>query len=295
MGPPLPPEWDQWLQEGARLLAAPRLRRSEQITRGPHDPKFALGDMLVEVPLDYLEPLAAGLGADKTQLRIYREVAAKIPPHSRVATSWTVHRDLRDAPQLLRSGLTVRKAAQLLGKAPIDSRSDKRLTVAEKAAKVRSFLADPAVYAVIESEMANSRQERRDRSKAKVVHAELTAKVKAAEAWRQQERNAKSGAEATAKILIDLLQAAQLVHAVGESLDYLAEPERVLEALTDLAAETSRALMREIDEGLSRHDPNVIVVENEMWQAPPARAAAADSNQGDLSQEGRTAVTDLVD
>jgi hypothetical protein len=115
MQPPLPPEWDQWLQEGARLLAAPRLRRSEQITHGPHDPKFALGDMLVEVPLDYLEPLAAELGADKTQLRVYREVAAKIPPHSRVATSWTVHRDLRDAPQLLRSGLTVRKAAQLLG------------------------------------------------------------------------------------------------------------------------------------------------------------------------------------
>jgi len=100
---------------------------------------------------------------------------------ARVATSWTVHRGLRDQPHLLRPGLTVRQAAELLGKAPIDSKADRRLSVVDKAVKARDFIADPDVYAVIETEMAASRQQRRERSRAKLIHVELAAKQKAAE------------------------------------------------------------------------------------------------------------------
>ena len=145
MSTPLPPEWSTWVEEGARLLAAPPLRRSEQVARGPEDPKFAIGDFLATIPGPYVELLAEHLGRDAAQFRVYREVAEKIPSDQRVKASWTVHRDLRERPDLLSDALTVRAAAALLGKKPIDSKADRRLSLEERAAKVRDALADEEV------------------------------------------------------------------------------------------------------------------------------------------------------
>src|SRR3954453_4169960 len=143
-----PSDWPRWLGGGGGLLAAPPLRRGEQISRGPEDPKFTIGDYLARLPEEWVEPLAIDLDVDPAQLRVYREGATKVPPELRVRASWTVHRDLRDRVDLLRDGLTVRDAAAAAGKRPIDSKADRRLSVEDRAAKVRAFLADPDVYAV---------------------------------------------------------------------------------------------------------------------------------------------------
>jgi hypothetical protein len=126
-----PPEWQSWLEEGARLIAVPPLRRNEKATRGPEDPKFLLGDFLCSVPPQYIDALAEALQAEPTQFRSYREVAEKIPQNRRVAAAWGVHRELKNQPEKLRPGLTIREAAALLGKS-IDSKADHNLTVADR-------------------------------------------------------------------------------------------------------------------------------------------------------------------
>src|SRR4051794_18828954 len=124
----LPPEWNSWLAEGARLLGVPQLRRAAKTSRGPEDPKFAIGDFLCTVPSQFVDALAAALGVDPSQFRSYRDVADKVPPSRRVAASWGVHRQLKEQPDLLRDGLTIRGAAKLLG-IDIDSKADHNLPV----------------------------------------------------------------------------------------------------------------------------------------------------------------------
>src|SRR5664279_3940937 len=102
MSTPLPAEWGSWLEVGARLLDVPPLRRNETSTRGPQDKKFALGDFLLQVPTRYVDELAAALGEDRGTFRSYRDVAKKVPPERRVAAAWSVHRDLKEKPELLR-------------------------------------------------------------------------------------------------------------------------------------------------------------------------------------------------
>ncbi len=291
MTTPLPPEWDSWLEEGARLLAAPPLRRSEQSTRGPHDPKFALGDFLLGVPAELVDSLADALHTSPGQFRTYREVADKLRPERRVAASWTVHRDLRERPELLQDGLTVRAAAALMGKQPIDSKPDRRLPLEERAAKVRAGLADPDVYALIDNELAQSRTERQLRQRARQVHSEHTQRGRELEAELRDLRAAKSPFEATVKAELDVNKAMQLVEAIGQSLDDLPQPDRLLDALTELNTVIATVLLAK-QVGDETEAP--IIIEGEVWQARSARAALASSNQRDLSREGRT-VIDMVD
>jgi hypothetical protein len=291
MATPLPPEWDSWLEEGARLLAAPPLRRNEQSTRGPHDPKFALGDFLLAVPQNFVEPLAEALSASPGQFRIYREVADKLAPAHRVAASWTVHRDLRERPDLLQDGLTVRAAAVRMGKQPIDSKPDRRLSLEERADKVRAGLADPDVFALIDNELAHSRTERQLRHRARQVHSEHTHRGRELETELRDLRAAKSPFEATVKAELDVNKAMQLVEAIGQTFDDLPQPERLLDALVELNTLIAAFILTQ--RASEDHDAP-IVVEGEVWQARPARAALASSNQRDLPRDGRI-VVDAVD
>ena len=291
MTTPLPPEWDSWLEEGARLLAAPPLRRNEQSTRGPHDPKFALGDFLLGVPVELVDNLSDALHVGPGQFRTYRDVATKLPPKRRVAASWTVHRDLRDRPELLQAGLKVRAAAALMGKQPIDSKPDRRLSLEERAAKVRAGLSDPDVYALIDNELAHSRTARQLRQRARQVHSEHTHRGRELEAELRELRAAKSPFEATVKAELDVNKAMQLVEAIGQTLDDLPQPDRLLDALTELNTVIATFMLTQ----RAGDDPDApIIIEGEMWQARSARAALASSNQRDLSREGRT-VIDMVD
>lgn len=240
---PLPPEWDSWLERGARLLAAPPLRRNDQSALGPRDPKFALGDFLLGVPSQYVEPLAEALHANPGQFRIYRDVAEMVPLERRVAASWTVHRDLRDRPDLLQNGLTVRRAGALLGKPPIDGKADRRLSLEERAAKVRAGLADPEVYALIDNELARGRTERQLRARARRVHSEHSKRQRELEVELREMREAKSPFEATVEAELDVNKAAQLVEAIGQTFDDLPQGERLLSALDELNTVVAAVLM----------------------------------------------------
>jgi hypothetical protein len=265
----LPPSRRQeWIAESSRLAALSPLRRSEQVSRGREDPKFALGDFLASVPDEFVEPLAEAVGRDPAQFRIYREVASKVPPARRVAASWTVHRDLRDRPDLLRDGLTVRQAAELAGKRPIDSKADQRLSVAQRAAKVRSFLADADVLTVIEHELTQSRADRQVRHKARLVHGELAKRQRELENELRALREAKSPYEATVKAELDLNRAAQLVYAVGKTMQDLPSPERLIAALDDLRVEIDTVLSPQVE--TSNEVP--FVVDGQVRQDRPVRA-----------------------
>jgi hypothetical protein len=289
MTTPLPPEWNAWVEVGARLLAAPPLRRSEQASCGPNDPKFALGDFLAGLPVQYLERLAEQLGRDPAQFRIYREVAEKIPAERRVAASWTVHRELRDRPDLLAAGLTLRTAAALLGKKPIDSKADRRLPVEERAARVRAGLADPEVYRVIEAELAREHADRRARRLAGRVVSEFEQRKRELEQEIRDLRTAMSPLEATVKAELRVNEASQLVEAIAQSVDDLPEPERVIRALTELSSVISSFLLS-LDH-LAAGDGPVIIDADEAWQTRTARAASAGSNQRELPGAGQ-AVSD---
>lgn len=282
-----PLEWDSWVAELKRLLALPPLRRSEKTTLGPQDPKFLLGDFLLTLPEVHVDELAEAVGEAPGQLRSYRDVAQKVPPAARVGSAWGVHRQLKDRPDLLRGGLTIRQAMALLGKDPVDSPADRRLSVEDRAEKARAFLADPEVYRLIDQEMAASRADRKARSAARLVHGELAARQRTVEAELRSARAAMAPFEATVKAELDLLRAAQLVHAVGETITDLEQADRLASALRALADEVTAALGKYA----AIEDHQGVIVEGEVWQARPARAALADSVQRTLSTEGQT-VTD---
>lgn len=292
MSAPTPPEWETWHREVERLLAAPPLRRNEISTRGPEDPKFALGDFLKEVPEGHLDALAESLKQDPGQFRSYREVAKALPGPQRVAASWTVHRNLRHRPDLLRDGLTVRQANDLLGGKPIDSKPDIRLSVRERANRVRAALADPDVFEIIDKELNDERVSRKVRSRARRVVSEHAARERELKAELNALQQAKSPYEATVKAELEINRAVQLVHAVGKTLEDLPQSERILGVLKELNLETVAVL--------ASADPNPdavtpIVVDGETWQDRPPRAALASSNEELLPEEGRTVIDQFDD
>lgn len=293
MATPLPPEWSTWVEEGARLLAAPPLRRSEQVARGPEDPKFALGDFLATIPARYVEGLAEHFARDAPQFRVYRDVAEKIPPVARVKASWTVHRDLRERPDLLSDGLTVREAAARLGKKPIDSKADRRLSLEERAAKVREALADEDVYAIIEAELTNGRADRSARKLASRIVSEHGQRKRDLQNELRALRSAMSPLEATVKAELQVNEATQLVEAIAQSVSDLPESERVIAALSELDVVISDFLLT-LDPTVTGDAP-IVVDADEVWQSRSTRAASAGSNQRDLSKGGRTVIDLAVD
>jgi hypothetical protein len=82
---------------------------------------------------------------------------------------------------------------------------------------VREYLADTAVYAILNAEVKSDR-ERRIRGRARVIHRELAAQQKAIRAELRAMQNAKSPFEAQVKAVLELNKAAQYVHAVGPCL-----------------------------------------------------------------------------
>jgi len=277
---PLAVEWDSWIEEGARLLAVPPLRRRVVSTRGPEDKKFALGDFLLSLPVEYVDRLAAALGQEPSTFRAYRDVADKVSPERRVAAAWSAHRDLKDRPELLEPGMTVRQAARLAGKKPIDSKASHRETVGEKAEKVRQLLSDPDVAAVIESERHISKEERRARHAARNFTSEMAAKAKQLEAELREARHAKSPYEATVKALLDMHRAAQLADGVGEMAAHLDQPERLVAAMRTLISSATGALEK------FKVDDDRTVIDAEVWQVRSEAYGSAESAQRSLPADG---------
>ena len=111
--------WEELVERGRVLAAAPPLSRGDKARRGPDDPKWGLGDLLLEVPDSAVDRFASDVGEDAAAFRQYRVVAAAWPVQSRVAASWTAHRELKDHParfELIVPGMTMRQAAEAAGK-----------------------------------------------------------------------------------------------------------------------------------------------------------------------------------
>lgn len=266
---------------GARLLAVPPLRRNEISTQGTQDKKFLIGDFLCGVPNRFVDALATALGEDPSSFRAYREVANKVPSERRVAAAWSVHRDLKQAPDLLRPGLTVREAGVLAGKKPIDSKAAHRRTVGQRADDARALLADPDVRAVIEGDRHLSHEERKARATARNYTSEMDAQAKILEAELREAKQAKSPYEATVKATLDMHKAAQMADAVGQLIGDLEQPERLAEALRTLIASATAAL-----ENYEAPDGGQ-VIEGEVWQDRSVAYGLTESAQRTLPPEGR--------
>lgn len=201
---------------------------------GPSDPKFAIGDFLTGIPSQYVEALATEAGREPGQFRLYREVADLIPADRRVKASWSVHRDLRHRPALLQDGLTVRGAAGISGKADIDSRPERLLSVDERASRVRKALEDSAVYAVIEAELSSNRRDRTARKLASKIVSEHANRKKELEAELRQLRETMSPLEATVRAELQISEMTQLLDVISELYSGFENPERIVHAVQDL-------------------------------------------------------------
>ena len=139
------------VESGRSIMAAPRLSRAEQVTRGPEDFKFTLGDLLAngdDLDDERLNELAEQIGFNLTgqNLKSYREVARAWPPEQRVAASWTVHRTLKKMPdrfERIEPSMTLREAQVVTGKTPADTEHPSRWDSQRRVEFLITQLQDP--------------------------------------------------------------------------------------------------------------------------------------------------------
>jgi len=114
----------------------------------------------------------------------------------------------------------------------------------------------------------------------------MAAKQKALEAELRDAKQAKSPYEATVKATLDMHRAAQLADGVGNMMDDLEQPERLVAALRTLIDSATTALEKyeaPFDHGL--------VIKGEVWRDRSAAYGLAESAQRHLPPEGRADVS----
>jgi hypothetical protein len=252
--------WDEWLTRGRALLGVPPLSRAAKSVRGLEDPKWALGDFLLEVPPHQVERLALQLGQEKTAFRQYREVASNWPPEHRVAASWTSHRELKDHPQrfeVISPGMTVRQAAEAAGKKAIDAKPINRMSIEERASHVIAILMNKKVNDRVLTELAERREPLRIARAARAAADIRSAEYKDALRELHEAQTAKSPELAFIEVVFRLQQSTEYVRAVkAAAMDREAPlplvPEhrkpdliRAIENLIEVASEALKALGNE--------------------------------------------------
>lgn len=100
--------------EGVRAaMRAPALARSEKSRPGA-DPKWAIGDALLEAPEDHRDQLAREAGLSQNDARSYWRTSEAWPQPTRTTpASWTAYRELRDLEDrfsIIYPGMNVRAA-----------------------------------------------------------------------------------------------------------------------------------------------------------------------------------------
>jgi hypothetical protein len=251
-----PPEWNEWVEEVGRLLAAPSLPRGQRATRGPEDPRWATGDFLLKIPPRYLAALADEVDYSLAELKRLRDTSRQFPKDKRVAAAWSTHRDCRTKKHLLRPGM------------PHSRTNDKR-TVAEKVTMVRELLADHEVYEIIENDLKTSRADRKTRRALK-VHKELLREAQDVEAELRENAQADRPVVASMKTQAELLRIAAYIDAVRRGIGDMADPQRVIKAAHRVDAQMC-AFFDEVEPPPSG-EPNHVVVDGEAWQADLSRA-----------------------
>ncbi len=211
--------WQDRLRRLHVLVDAPELSRAEKSKSGPADPKWAIGDLLTEVPDHLLGRVAGELGETESELRRYRDVAAAWPSEYRVAASWSTHRDLKDLPvprryETIRPGMTVREAAVLAGKKPIDAKPVHRLSLEERADHVVGLLMDKQLNEQVLKKLEDRRAARRTRRAARMANDERSAEFKEAMRSLRQAQATKSPEVAFLEVVFKLQESAEYVRAV---------------------------------------------------------------------------------
>ena len=211
------PNWQHWIERGRAIVGAPPLTRGEKSTRGTSDPKWALGDLLSEVPDLAIPRLAKELDRDEGELRRLKDVSSKWPPERRVAASWSAHRDLKDMPnrfELIMPGMTVRQAALAAGKKPIDAKPDERLTVDERAGRVISLLGDKAVNEIVIEQLDQRGAARRMRRAARKANDDRSEEYIDAFRELRLAQSAKSPELAFLEVVFPIQKATEYLRAV---------------------------------------------------------------------------------
>jgi len=212
--------WNSWLERGRALLSAPPLSRKDKAERGPEDPKWSLGDLLLEMPEHLVDRFALMLGEEKGTFHRLREVAEKWPAEHRVRASWSAHRDLKDHPErftLIVPGMSVRAAAVAAGKKPIDAKPRERMTLEERAAEVIALLADKKVNDLVISELTERRETRRKVRAARAAADERSAEYKEALRRLHEAQAAKSPDRAFLEVVFKMQETAEYTRAVVDA------------------------------------------------------------------------------
>jgi hypothetical protein len=250
-------DWAAVVESGRGIMAAPRLSRSERLTRGPEDEKFALGDLLAEIEdLDdgCLDTLAQQIGHNLTSanLRSYREVALAWPLEKRVAASWTVHRTLKNLAnrfELIQPGMTLREAQVVAGKAPADTEHPSRWKVERRIDFVITQLQDKAIAQGVREQIEGRKHARAVRAAARAVEEERSAEYREALRELREARDSKHPERAVYDVIFKLRDALEYVRAVGragvEEHSFLPDHRRpdVLTAMRDLATGALHAMV----------------------------------------------------
>lgn len=274
--------WDRWLERGRALLGAPSLSRKEKAQRGPEDPKWKLGDLLLEIPEHLVDRFALLLGEEKGALHRLREVAQKWPAEQRVCASWSAHRDLKDHPErfsLIRPGMSVREAAEAAGKKPIDAKPRTRMTPEERATEVIALLADKSVNDLVIAELMERKEVRRKLRAARAAADERSAEYKEARRRLHEAQSAKSPDRAFLEVVFRMQETAEYLQAVLDAAmdeeaplvpehripDLLASIEKVRAAahitLSALSKDAERADAVVIDVDVAKRSPMADLLE----------------------------------
>ena len=209
--------WNSWVERGRAIVGASPLSRGEKSTKGTSDPKWALGDLLAEVPDQLISRLAEDLGRSEGELRRLKDVAAKWPAECRVAASWSAHRDLKDVPnrfELIFPGMTVRESAVAAGKRPIDAKPDERLSEEERADRVISLLGDKTVNELVIEKLDKRGAVRRMRRAARKSDDDRSDEYKDALRQLRQAQSAKSPDVAFLEVVFQIQRATEYLRAV---------------------------------------------------------------------------------
>lgn len=206
-------------------MAAPRLGRTEQVTRGPEDFKFGLGDLLAgddDLDNEAFEWLAREIGHNLTSanLKSYREVARAWPREKRIAASWTVHRTLKNADnrfELVQPGMKLREAQVATGKTPADTEHPSRWDFDRRVEFVIIQLQDTDTAKAVREKVDGRKHARAVRAASRAVEEELSAEYREALREFREARDAKSPERAVYDAIFKMRDAREYVRAVAKA------------------------------------------------------------------------------
>src|SRR5437773_445987 len=120
-----------WVEGVRSAMGAPPLSRSQKRQPGA-DPKWAIGDALLDAPEDQRDAVAADAELEKSLARSYWRTAEAWPPHARtVSASWSAYRELASAENrfsLICPGMGMREAHRARTGKPFPDRKAQKNT-----------------------------------------------------------------------------------------------------------------------------------------------------------------------